>query len=62
MIIAETSRLLLREFTLNDVAARRLASARVAEKVGLKIDAYAKYRDWDVRIYRKSRAGDIESA
>lgn len=38
------------------VADRHMVSARVAEKVGLKIDTFTKYRDWDVRIYRKSLA------
>ncbi|MEX0731414.1 MAG: GNAT family N-acetyltransferase [Aquisalimonadaceae bacterium] len=37
------------------VAIRHVVSARVAEKVGLKVDSYAKFRDWDVRIYRANR-------
>lgn len=35
------------------VANSHMISARVAEKVGMKIDTYTKYRGWDVRIYRK---------
>jgi RimJ/RimL family protein N-acetyltransferase len=44
------------------IAARHIASARVAEKVGLKIDTYTKYRDWNVRIYRKGCTLDTGTA
>jgi len=41
------------------IANRHIVSARVAEKVGMKIDTYTKYRDWDVGIYRKHLEVDL---
>ncbi|WP_421858602.1 GNAT family N-acetyltransferase [Marinobacter salarius] len=38
------------------IATRHVVSASVAEKVGFRINTHTKYRDWDVRIYRKRRA------
>ena len=37
------------------IASNHVVSARVAEKVGFRVDTRTKYRDWDVCIYRKKR-------